>query len=206
MLARTLVSALTASLLLGACHDEHATTSAPSAAQTAHGDASDPASSVEGKLVLSSSAFAPGAALPKKYSCEGDNVSPPLTWASAPPATKSFALIVKDPDAPDPAAPQRVVTHWLVYNLPGDVFSLDEGEKALPAAARQGKNEHGDARYMGPCPPIGRHRYFFKLYALDVVLPEIAGADKAKLEAAMKGHVVAEGQLIGTYEKSGKGK
>jgi len=203
MLSRTLVTALSASLLLGACHGEHATTSAPSVAPTTNDGASDPASSVERKLELSSSAFAPGAALPKKYSCEGDNVSPPLTWASAPPGTKSFALIVKDPDAPDPAAPQRVVTHWLVYNLPGNVFSLEEGEKALPATARQGQNEHGDARYMGPCPPIGRHRYFFKLYALDSTLPELEKAKVGDLEQAMRGHVLAAGELIGTYQKGG---
>jgi Raf kinase inhibitor-like YbhB/YbcL family protein len=204
MIARTLASTLSASLLISACHDEHAaTTGAPSAAQTANGGASEPASSVERKLELSSSAFAPGGAMPQKYSCEGDNVSPPLTWASAPPGTKSFALIVKDPDAPDPAAPQRVVTHWLVYDLPANVFSLGEGEKELPAAARQGKNEHGDARYMGPCPPIGRHRYFFKLYALDSTLPDLDSPKVADLEQAMRGHVLAAGELVGTYQKGG---
>jgi Raf kinase inhibitor-like YbhB/YbcL family protein len=203
MIARTLGSALSASLLLVACHDEHATTSAPSAAQTATAGASDPASSVARKLELSSSAFAPGAAMPKKYSCEGDNISPPLTWASAPPGTKSFALIVKDPDAPDPAAPKRVVTHWLVYDLPGNVFNLDEGEKALPAGARQGKNEHGELGFMGPCPPIGRHRYFFKLYALDRTLSDLDGPKVADLEQALRGHVLAAGELIGTYQKGG---
>jgi len=203
MIVRTLVSALGASLFLGACHGEHATTSAPSAAPTTNGGAGDPASSAARKLELSSSAFAPGAAIPKKYSCEGDNISPPLTWASAPPGTKSFALIVKDPDAPDPAAPQRIVTHWLVYDLPGDVFSLDEGEKSLPAAAHQGKNEHGDARYMGPCPPIGRHRYFFKLYALDNTLPELDSPKVGDLEQAIRGHVLAAGELVGTYQKGG---
>lgn len=200
MTNRALVaSGLSAVFLVAACHGEHPSASAPSAEPA--GSASEPPTLHQ--LQLSSSAFAPSAAIPKKYSCEGDDVSPPLAWASAPPATKSFVLIVQDPDAPDPAAPKRVVTHWVLYNLPSTALALNEGAAALPATARQGKNEHGDARYMGPCPPIGRHRYFFKLYALDVMIPELDNPKVADVEQAMRGHVIGAGELIGTYQKGG---
>jgi Raf kinase inhibitor-like YbhB/YbcL family protein len=159
-------------------------------------------STPEAKLTLSSSAFAPNAAMPSKYSCEGQNVSPPLAWSGAPASTKSFTLIVQDPDAPDPAAPTRVVTHWVLYDLPANAAAIAEGASDLPAAAHQAKNEKGDAGYMGPCPPIGRHRYFFKLYALDTVLPELSSPKEKDVEQAIQGHVVGTGELVGTYQKA----
>ena len=154
-------------------------------------------------LTLSSAAFAAGGHIPALYTCEGKDASPPLAWGSAPSATKSFALVVDDPDAPDPAAPKVTWVHWVLYDLPASASGLAEAVPApsLPAGTREGLNDWNRTGYGGPCPPIGRHRYVFKLYALDTVLPELKTPDKATLEAAMKGHVVAEGQLVGTYEK-----
>jgi Raf kinase inhibitor-like YbhB/YbcL family protein len=155
-------------------------------------------------LAISSSAFADHQAIPQKYTCEGEDVSPPLHWSGAPQGTKSFALIVDDPDAPDPKAPRTTWVHWIVYDLPAGVHELGEGigTLGLPEGARQGINDWKRAGYGGPCPPIGRHRYFHKLYALDVALPKLERPTKAQLLAAMKGHVLAEAQLVGTYEKS----
>ena len=154
-------------------------------------------------MTLSSIAFGQSEGIPSKYSCEGQNVSPPLAWAGAPVGTKSFALIVQDPDAPDPAAPKHTVTHWVVYDLPAPSSSIAEGGTDLPAAAvHQAKNERGDARFMGPCPPTGRHRYFFTLYALDTTLPELDGPKEADVEHAMQGHVIGRAELIGTYQKT----
>ena len=155
-------------------------------------------------LKISSSAFQPGGSIPSKYTCEGQDNSPPLAWSGAPSNTKSFALIVDDPDAPDPAKPQRVYVHWVLYNLPATTTALPENasKKGLPGAAAQGKNDWGKAEYGGPCPPIGRHRYFFKLYALDTELIGLASPTKGDLERAMKGHVVDSGELIGTYQKA----
>jgi Raf kinase inhibitor-like YbhB/YbcL family protein len=153
-------------------------------------------------LTLSSPAFKPGTPLPAKYTCEGDDISPPLTWDGVPQGTKSLALIVDDPDAPDPKAPKRVWVHWVVYNLSPDAAGLQEsaGKDGLPKGAMTGLNDFKLASYRGPCPPIGRHRYFHKLYALDMTLP-LKTPTKAELEAAMKGHVLAEAELIGTYQK-----
>ena len=155
-------------------------------------------------LKITSSAFQPGGAIPSKYTCEGQDVSPPLAWSGAPSNTKSFALIVDDPDAPDPAKPQRVYVHWVVYNTPPTATSLPENasKKGLPKGAVQGKNDWGKAEYGGPCPPIGRHRYFFKLYALDIELTGLSSPTKADVERAVKGHVVDSGELVGTYQKS----
>ncbi|HST08285.1 MAG TPA: YbhB/YbcL family Raf kinase inhibitor-like protein [Gemmatimonadaceae bacterium] len=154
-------------------------------------------------LQLTSSAFSQGGPIPGKHTCEGEDISPPLAWSGAPPNTKSFALIVDDPDAPDPAKPQRVYVHWVVYNIPANVNALAENvsKKGMPGGSVQGKNDWGKPEFGGPCPPIGRHRYFFKLYALDTELTPLGSATKAALEAAMKGHVVAAGELMGTYEK-----
>ena len=153
-------------------------------------------------LKLVSPAFAAGQSIPRTYTCEGEDRSPPLAWSGVPAAAKSLALIVDDPDAPDPAAPRMTWVHWVVYNSPPQTTSLAEGASSggLPAGAAEARNDFGRLRYGGPCPPIGRHRYFHKLYALDTV---IAGqpADKAALEAAMRGHVLAEAQLMGTYQK-----
>ena len=118
--------------------------------------------------------------------------------------TKSFVLIVDDPDAPDPHNPKRTFVHWVVYNLPDTTKSLDEGTRSLPRHAVQGTNDFHHSGYGGPCPPIGRHRYFFKLYALDETLPRLEETTKAHVEKAMHGHVLAKTTLVGTYEKQNK--
>jgi Raf kinase inhibitor-like YbhB/YbcL family protein len=153
-------------------------------------------------LTLTSSAFKPGDKIPSQYTCEGNDISPPLAFTGVPEGAKSLALIVDDPDAPDPKAPKRVWAHWLVYNLPPDTKGLAEhaDRTGLPTGASTGVNDRKKAAYHGPCPPIGRHRYFHKLYALDTTLPA-KPYTKAELEAAMKGHVVAQAELIGTYQK-----
>ena len=153
-------------------------------------------------LVLTSAAFAALGAIPTLHTCEGRDVSPPLAWTGVPPAAKSLVLIVDDPDAPDPKAPKMTWVHWLLYNLPATAAGLAEGvaSSALPAGTREGRNDWKRTGYGGPCPPIGRHRYFFKLYALDTQL-ELDAPTKSQLEAAMKGHIVGQADVIGTYEK-----
>ncbi len=153
-------------------------------------------------LTIISPAFAHGAAIPSAYTCEGRDVSPALAWSGVPPGAKSLALIVDDPDAPDPAAPQRVWVHWVLYDLPPDSGGLSEGVKSLAEGTHQGLNDWQRKGYGGPCPPIGRHRYFFKLYALDKRLGALDHPTKAAVEKAMAGHVLAEAVLMGTYQKS----
>ncbi|MEJ5210700.1 MAG: YbhB/YbcL family Raf kinase inhibitor-like protein [Burkholderiales bacterium] len=153
-------------------------------------------------MKLTSPAFANGGEIPAAYTCDGRDVSPPLAWSEVPAGTHSLVLIVDDPDAPDPAAPRMVWVHWVLYNLPPAIMELPEGA-AVPAGASAGINDFRRTRYGGPCPPIGRHRYFFKLYALDTRLPEMGAASKAQLERAMSGHVLAEAVLMGTYERRG---
>lgn len=148
-------------------------------------------------LVLSSPAFADGGDIPPEFTCDGVDKSPPLMWEGVPDNTQSLALIVDDPDAPDPAAPKMTWVHWVVYNLPSSTTRLDT---AVPADAKEGINDWKQVGYRGPCPPIGRHRYFFKLYALDADLPESHKATKAQIENAMKGHILAEAQLLGLYQ------
>lgn len=157
-------------------------------------------------LVLKSTAFEQGGIIPLKYTCEGDDVAPPLEWEGVPENTRSLVLIVDDPDAPDPAAPRMTWVHWVVYNLPADVNGLPEGAtaKMLPGGTQQGLNDWNKASYGGPCPPIGRHRYYHKLYALDTVLEGMGSPTKAEVEAAMQGHIIAQAELIGTYKKTGK--
>jgi Raf kinase inhibitor-like YbhB/YbcL family protein len=144
--------------------------------------------------------------IPNRYTCEGQDISPPLTWQGLPVGTKSLALIVDDPDAPDPSAPKMTWVHWVLYNIPPTAQGLKEGVKPeeLPAGTLQGKNDWGRTGYGGPCPPIGRHRYFFKLYALDTVLEDLKTPDKARIEKAMQGHVLAKAEVIGTYQKMGR--
>lgn len=152
-------------------------------------------------MTIASSAFANNATIPKLYTCEGKDISPPLAWSSVPTAAKSLVLIVDDPDAPDPAAPRMTWVHWVLYNLPVESTGLPEAVHSLPAGTLDGLNDWQRAGYGGPCPPIGRHRYFHKFYALDVVLPDLKEPTKTALEDAMKGHVVGEAQLLGTYQK-----
>jgi len=154
-------------------------------------------------LALTSTAFEPGGAIPAAYTCQGKNVSVPLAWSGLPAGTRSLALIVDDPDAPDPAAPKMTWVHWVLYNIPPTATGLPEAvePKALPAGTLEGRNDWGRTGYGGPCPPVGRHRYFFKLYALDVALPDLGQPDKARLERAMQGHVLVQQQLVGTYAK-----
>ena len=152
-------------------------------------------------LQLTSTAFAHGGEISSKYTCEGQDISPPLAWSGVPPNTKSLVLIVDDPDAPDPAAPKMTWVHWLLYNLPPGASALAEGIQQLPAGTLPGLNDWQRTGYGGPCPPIGRHRYFHKLYALDTVLPDLGRPIKTKLEAQMKGHIVAQAELMATYQK-----
>lgn len=154
-------------------------------------------------LKLISSAFSTGGNIPVEYTCEGADLSPPLSWSGIPAGTKSLALIVDDPDAPDPAAPRMTWVHWLLYNLPPAAAGLPEGvaPAALPAGTREGLNDWKRTGYGGPCPPIGRHRYFHKLYALDTLLPDLERPTKVLLEKALQGHVLAQAELIGTYQK-----
>ncbi|MDN0074863.1 YbhB/YbcL family Raf kinase inhibitor-like protein [Crenobacter sp. SG2303] len=153
-------------------------------------------------LTLTSPAFDAGGAIPPRYTCEGKNVSPPLAWSGAPDGTQSLVLIVDDPDAPDPAAPRMTWVHWVLYNLPASLQELPEGLHTLPHGALPGLNDWQDSGYGGPCPPIGTHRYFHKLYALDTMLPDLGKPTKAKLESAMRGHVLAQAELIATYRKA----
>jgi len=154
-------------------------------------------------LRLSSSAFSEGGSIDAKYTCEGDDISPDLSWTGAPANTKSFALIVDDPDAPDPAAPKMVYVHWVLYNIPAGTTILEENatKSGLPSGAIQGTNDWKKQQYGGPCPPIGRHRYFFKLYALDSELSGLSAPTKAELLKAMEGHILAHTELMGTYRK-----
>jgi len=155
-------------------------------------------------MQLTSSAFAQNADIPSLYTCEGSDQSPPLAWSGVPAGTKSLALIVDDPDAPDPAAPKMTWVHWVLYNIPPDTTGFAAGQSRpsdLPPGTREGLNDSKREGYGGPCPPIGRHRYVHKLYALDTVLPVLRPATKAALEKAMQGHILAKGELVGYYRK-----
>lgn len=155
-------------------------------------------------MTLNSPAFSPNATIPARHTCDGGDVSPALQWSGLPDGAKSLALIVDDPDAPDPAAPKMTWVHWVLYNLPATAGALPEGvtPSQLPAGTREGLNDWKRTGYGGPCPPTGRHRYFHKLYALDSVLPDLGKPDKAQLLKAMEGHVMAETELVGTYQRS----
>jgi len=151
------------------------------------------------EIKIFSSAFEEGGMIPEKYTCDGDDVSPPLSWESLPEGTKTLALICDDPDAPG-----GTWVHWVLFNLPGDLKGLEEGippERELPNGGRQGMNDFRKIGYGGPCPPGGTHRYYFKLYALDAQMKLHAEATKAQLLEAMKGHILAQGQLMGKYSR-----
>jgi Raf kinase inhibitor-like YbhB/YbcL family protein len=154
------------------------------------------------KLAITSAAFEPGASIPTKYTCQGEDLSPALSWTGVPQGTQSLALIMDDPDAP-----MGTWVHWIVYNLPADSTGLDEGTSQggassfnLPAGAIQGSTSFNRADYGGPCPPSGEHHYFFKLYALDAKM-EKEGLTKDDLLKAMEGHILAQGELVGLYKK-----
>ena len=154
-------------------------------------------------LILTSSAFVHNGDIPKRYTCQGEDISVPLAWSGLPPGTRSLVLIVDDPDAPDPRAPKMTWVHWVLYDIPTRATGLPEGIKSseLPPGTHEGLNDWQRTGYGGPCPPIGRHRYFFKLYALDTVLHDLGRPNKAAVERAMKGHVIGQAELVGTYQK-----
>jgi len=154
-------------------------------------------------MKISSTAFQHEATIPSRYTCDGANVSPPLAWTDVPEGTKSLALLVTDPDAPDPKAPKTTWVHWVLYDLPVDAKGLREAipVKGLPPGTLEGSNDWGRTGYGGPCPPIGRHRYVHTIYALDTVLTDLDRPTRAALLAAMEGHVLASAELIGTYHR-----
>jgi Raf kinase inhibitor-like YbhB/YbcL family protein len=154
-------------------------------------------------MSITSSSFPHNGVIPIRHTCEGHDTSPELLWTEVPAGTKSLALIMDDPDAPDPAAPKRVWVHWVLYNIPATSSGLPEGvpREDLSPGTQEGLNDWQRTGYGGPCPPIGNHRYFFKLYALDTVLPDLKHPTKAKLEEAMRGHIIATAELIGRYQK-----
>jgi Raf kinase inhibitor-like YbhB/YbcL family protein len=153
-------------------------------------------------LTLTSPVFDNGGSIPAVYTCDGDDISPELNWSGIPAEAKSLVLIVDDPDAPDPAAPKMTWVHWVLYNIPAASAGLGKAIKdsALPQGTLQGLNDWKRTGYGGPCPPIGRHRYFHKLYALDTVLPDLGKPTRAKLEQAMDGHIIEQAVLMGTYQ------
>jgi Raf kinase inhibitor-like YbhB/YbcL family protein len=152
-----------------------------------------------GQIALTSPAFAHGEKIPVRFTCEGDDISPPLQWSGAPIETRSYALIMDDPDAP-----RGTWLHWVLFNLPGETVELGPAVPTLPelpSGARHGRNTATDMAYAGPCPPVGKpHRYFFRLYALDIMLNLRAGATRAELEQAMDQHILGQGTLMGTYQ------
>jgi len=151
------------------------------------------------EIKVTSSAFEDGGLIPAKYTCDGEDISPPLQWAGVPEGAGSVALICDDPDAP-----MGTFVHWVLFNLPATTTELAEdvpADKTLPNGARQGITDFGRIGYGGPCPPGGTHRYFFKIYALDTELALKAGAGKRELLRAMEGHILAQGQLIGKYKR-----
>ncbi len=154
-------------------------------------------------LRFSSPAFTHQGEIPSIHTCDGADISPALAWSGVPGAAKSLVLIVDDPDAPDPAAPRMTWVHWLLYNLPPSTTALSEGvtSQRLPPDTLEGLNDWKQVGYRGPCPPVGKHRYFHKLYALDTVLPDLQSPTKTKVEAAMHGHVLASAELMGTYQR-----
>lgn len=154
-------------------------------------------------LTLTSTAFSHNGEIPARFTCDGEDISPDLSWAGVPEGTQSLALIVDDPDAPDPDAPKMIFVHWILYNIPAEAEGLPghvDGNN-LPPGTREGINDFKKLGYGGPCPPTGRHRYFHKLYALDKVLPDLSEPTKDELLQAMEGHILEQAELIGTYQR-----
>jgi len=175
-------------LLLSAC----ATLSPPEPTST-------PAPQGAATFDLTSPAFGPGESIPAQYTCDGQDISPPLEWSEPPDGTQSLALIADDPDAPG-----RTWVHWVLYNIPPETRSLPEAlavDAELPPGSQHGQNSSRRAGYSGPCPPSGTHRYFFKLYALSTVLDLSDGATKEQLLEAMKGRILAQAELMGEYSR-----
>ncbi len=152
-------------------------------------------------LILTSPAFAHGRPIPAAYTCDAEDMTPALEWSGAPAGTRSFVLIVDDPDAPDPKAPRMTYVHWVVYDIPANVTQMPEGGPT-PTGARAGTNDWKRTGYGGPRPPIGRHRYFFKLYALDTLLGDLKAPSKKEVLARLEGHVLEQTELMGTYQRS----
>jgi Raf kinase inhibitor-like YbhB/YbcL family protein len=154
-------------------------------------------------LEIRSPSFEAMGDIPRRHTCDGEDVSPELRWSGVPPGARSLVLVVDDPDAPDPEHPKRTWVHWVLYDLPATATGLPEAvsEAQLPAGTKPGLNDWNRTGWGGPCPPIGRHRYFFKLYALGSELGDLARPTQAALERAMQGRVLAQAELIGTYQK-----
>ena len=198
---RSLLALLALVFLLAACATTGPTPSPEPTAALAPAEASPGAAGPSSSFELTSIAFAQGEAIPAKYSCDGEDVSPPLSWGEPPEGTQSLALIMDDPDAPG-----GTWDHWILFNIPADTRSLQEnlpltGKNADPDAIFAGNNSWGRPDYGGPCPPSGTHRYFFKLYALDTTINLLPGATKGELLSAMEGHILAETELMGTYSR-----
>lgn len=153
-------------------------------------------------MIIKSSQFIDGDPIPQNYTCEGQDVPPPLAWDFVPKDAEALALIVDDPDAPDPEAPTRTYVHWVLYDIPPETTGLDGKGRELPRGTREGLNDWNRTGYGGPCPPKGRHRYFFKLYALDTQLGDLGRPTKSQLLEAMQGHILEEARMVGTYEKA----
>ena len=155
-------------------------------------------------LTITCPAFSHNEGIPIRYTCDDEGLSPPLEWSGLPKHTKSIVLIIDDPDAPDPAAPKMTWVHWVLYNIPPGTSGLPEGvrPKDLPEETKEGLNDWKCTGYGGFCPPIGRHRYFHKLYAIDVVLPDLGRPAKGEIEKAMEGHILSKAELVGTYQRS----
>lgn len=154
-------------------------------------------------MIIESASFQHHGEIPPRHTCDGQNISPALSWQNVPAGTRSLALIVEDPDAPDPDAPRTIWVHWVLYNIPAGTNGLHESvsAKELPAGTLQGVNDWKNYGYGGPCPPIGKHRYYHRLFALDAVLPDLKHPTKARLEQAMQGHIIAQASLVGLYKR-----
>ncbi len=152
-------------------------------------------------FTLKSTAFTNQGDIPAQFTCDGADISPQLSWEGAPKDTKAFAIIADDPDAPDPEKPEKVVSHWVLYNIPGNVGMIAEGAHSLPRGTQQGLNYKGKSGYAGPCPPIGKHRYFFKIFALSGTLHFMVKPSKEDLEKGIVGKILAQSELVGLYAK-----